>query len=123
MNAKPNPYAPPRDLTAISAIKWASKAIQTYPGRSLVAILLAMLIAGTAILLGWLWSIGALDLGAFGYVFLVALVLATLVLLTAARFYMKGARKYAVGLVVLVPLLIVSAMLLSMHEAGVFTLL
>ena len=119
MNTRPNPYAAPRDPNSSSAAELALAAIRTFRGRSIIAILLATAIAGTAILLGWLWLIDAIDLGAFGFVFLASLIFATLALLAAARCYVKGARKTAVALVVFAPLLIISAMLLAMHEAGV----
>lgn len=115
MNRDINPYAAPNHVSA-------SVAIRRFLGRSMVAGLLAVTTFSTGLFLFWLGSIGAIDLGRFGTVALGSLVLATLALLVASRFYSVGWRKYAIAFFVIAGLCFLPIVLIAFHEAGIFTL-
>jgi hypothetical protein len=117
MSPNINPYSAPSHLNASSA-----HAIRRFWGRSVVAGLLAATTLGTGLLLCWLWSIGAIDLGKLGSVALASLLFATIALLAAARFYSLGWRKYAVGFIIIALFFFILIVLIALHEAGIFTL-
>ena len=88
----------------------------------MVAGLLATTTLGTGLLLFWLGSIGAIDLGRFGTVALASLFFATIALLAAGRFYSIGWRRYAIAFLVIAGLCFVPIVLIAFHEAGILTL-
>ena len=112
-----NPYSAPSHLNASSA-----HAIRRFWGRSVVVGLLAATTLGTGLLLSWLWSIGAIDLGNLGSVAWATLLFATIALLAAARFYSLGWRKHAVGFIVIALFFLILIILIALHEADIFTL-
>lgn len=113
-----NPYAAPSSVSK----RDASDSRPRFPGRTFVAYLLAGAVALTAILLGALWVIGGIDLGRFGVVFLGSLLVAAAILVLAAIHYATGSRRTAVSLAAIAPLVIFSAVLLALHDAGVISL-
>lgn len=118
MHGDANPYSSPRTEGAIVSPDGRTR----FAGRAVVAILLGVATAFTAIFLIAVWSIGAIDLGRFGIIFLCTLFLVTVFLLFVAKSYFDGKRYLAVGMSFLVPCVIICAMLLAMHDAGVFVL-
>ena len=117
MSPSINPYSAPRNLPTSRA-----QAIRKFLGRSVVAGLLAATTFGTGLLLFWLSSIGAIDLGKLGSIALASLLFATIALLAAARFYSLGWRKYAVGFIIIALFFFILIVLIALHEAGIFTL-
>ena len=116
MNREINPYSAPSNASSL----YGSGAIRRFFGRSIVAALLAVATLGTGILLLWLGSIGAIDLGRFGAVALASLLFATIALLFAVRFYSRGSRGSAVAFLVIGMTCFVPIVLIALHEAGVF---
>lgn len=82
--------------------------------------LLAVTTLGTGLLLCWLWSIGAIDLGKLGSVVLALLLFAAITLLAAAHFYSLGWRNYALGFIIIALFFFISIVLIALHEAGIF---
>ena len=91
MNRDINPYSAPSHASSL----YGTDAIPKFFGRSIVAGLLAATTLSTGLLLLWLGSIGAIDLGRFGAVALASLLFAAIALLFAVRFYSLGSRKLA----------------------------
>ncbi|MCO8124288.1 hypothetical protein NHH03_21275 [Stieleria sp. TO1_6] len=118
MQAEPNPYSPPSTTGVVLSPAMGRR----FVGRSFIASMLAGLTAVTGLLTGTLWSIGAIDLGRFGFAFLSSLAVGTALLVCVARCYLEGSRATAVVLFLLVPCIIFSATLLALRDAGVFTL-
>ncbi len=116
MNPDINPYSAPSHASSL----YGTDAIRRFFGRSIVAGLLAATTLGTGLLLLWLGSIGAIDLGRFGAVALASLLFATIALLFAVRFYSLGSRKFAVTFLVMGMLCFVPIVLIALHEAGIF---
>ncbi len=113
-----NPYAAPTS----EGQRNVSMSRGRYAARSFIAYLLAAASAFTAALTGWLWFLGGIDLGRYGIVFLGSLVLGAALLVIAARHYSVGSRRTAIVLGILVLLIIASAILLALYDAGVITL-
>ena len=113
-----NPYAAPTSGDSVDAFATRGR----YVGRAVIAMLLAAAIVATAVLTGGLWMLGAIDLGRFGWIFLGALLLASVFLFFAAKNYRSGSRRTAVGLATIAPCLIGLAILLALNDAGVIAL-
>ena len=121
MSPNINPYSAPSHLNVSSVFGTGSHASRRFWARSVVVGLLAATTLGTGLLLCWLWSVGAIDLGKFASVALALLLFATIALLAAARFYSLGWRKYAVGFIIIALFFFFLIVLIAQYEAGIFT--
>ncbi|QEF97646.1 hypothetical protein Mal15_16870 [Stieleria maiorica] len=115
MPADVNPYSAPSPIES-NVFPWLG---QRFPGRSVIAFAFAVLEAFTALLTGGLWAINAIDLGRFGALFLLSLVVSSAMLLCSARCYATGSRGFAVLLAVLSLCVMTCGVLLCLHDAGV----
>ena len=86
----------------------------------MIAGLLAATTLGTVLLLIWLGAVGAIDLGRLGPLALGSLLVATITLLAAARFYSIGWRKYAIGFILIALFFFLLVVMIALHEAGIF---
>ena len=117
MNRDDNPYSAPSHASSVYG-----DAIKNFFGRSIVAGLLAVATFGTGLCTFWLGTNGVIDLGRFGMVALISLMLATIALLAAVRFYSIGWRPCAVGSLVLAILCLTPIVLIAFDAVGVFKL-
>ena len=88
----------------------------------MVAGLLAATTLFTAVLLFWLGSIGAIDLGPFAAVALASLLFAALALVLTVHFYSLESRKHAVTFLVIALIFFAVIVLIALHESGIVTL-
>ena len=115
MTADLNPYSSPTSSEG-GGLPWD---VKPFPGRSIIAFAFATLEALTALLTGGLWAINAIDLGRFGGVFLLTLVVSSGMLFYASKCYASGLRGFAVLLAVASLCVMVSGVFLCLHDAGV----
>ncbi|TWU27933.1 hypothetical protein [Novipirellula artificiosorum] len=115
MPADLNPYSAPASVEG-GTFPWLE---HRFPGRSIIAFVFAALEVFTALLTGGLWAINAIDLGRFGGVFLLSLLISSAMLLYAAKCYSMGTRGHAVLLALLSLVVMAGGVLLSLHDAGV----